>query len=58
MGRYKVGNWIEAAELFNKTGKFIIDICESAMIMDKEAISDLITKVADIEAEAYKLIKT
>lgn len=58
MGRYKVGNWIKASELFSKSGKLIIDICKSAMNRDKKAISDLLLEVADIEERAYQLVKS
>jgi len=56
--KYEMKNWIKASELFNESGKLIIDICRSAMNRDRKAISDLILEVAAIEEEAYRLIKT
>ena len=58
LGRYKVGNWIKASELFSKSGKLIIDICKSSINRDKKAISDLLLEVADIEERAYQLVKS
>lgn len=56
--KYEMKNWTGASELFNQSGKLIIDICKAAMDRDRKAISDLILKVADIEERAYGLIKT
>jgi len=57
-GKYKIENWTGASELFNQSGKLIIDICKAAMDRDRKAISDLILKVADIEERAYGFVKT
>jgi hypothetical protein len=56
--KYEMDNWVKASELFNQSGKLIIDICEAAMDRDRKAISDLILKVADIEERAYGFVKT
>ena len=56
--KYEMDNWIKASELFNQSGKLIIDICKAAMNRDRKAISDLILKVADIEERAYGFVKT
>jgi len=56
--KYKIENWTGASELFNQSGKLIIDICKAAMDRDRKTISDLILKVADIEERAYSLIRT
>ncbi|MBU4313494.1 MAG: hypothetical protein KJ821_01685 [Actinobacteria bacterium] len=50
--------WVKASELFNQSGKLIMDICKAAMNRDRKAISDLILKVADIEERAYGFVKT
>jgi hypothetical protein len=34
-----------------------MDICRAAIKRDKKIISDLISKVAAIEEEAYKIVK-
>jgi len=56
--KYRVDNWISAAVLFKDSGKLIMDICRAAVKRNKKIISDLILKVAAIEEEAYRLIKT
>ena len=56
--KYEMDNWVKASELFNQSGKLIIDICKAAMNRDRKAISDLILKVADIEERAYGFVKT
>lgn len=56
--KYLLPDWVEASILFRKSGNLIIEICESAMRGDCEAISRLIFKVAEIEEKAYMLIKT
>jgi len=55
--KYKVSNWISAAALFKNSGKLIMDICRAAMRRDKKIISNLILEVADVEEEAYKIVK-
>jgi hypothetical protein len=56
--KYNIINWVRASELFGQSGKIIIDICKAAVVRDSQLISDLIFKVAVIEEEAYKLVKT
>lgn len=56
--KYEMDNWVKASELFNQSGKLIIDICKAAMDRNRKAISDLILKVADIEERAYGFVKT
>ncbi len=56
--KYKIEKWAKASELFKESGKLIIDICKSAIKRDRKAIADSILKVATIEEEAYRLIKT
>jgi hypothetical protein len=43
--------------MFQESGKLIIDICKAAMKQDRKKISNIILRVADIEEEAYKILK-
>lgn len=56
--KYNISNWVRASELFRQSGEIIIDICKAAMKQNRQLISDLIFKVAGIEEDAYKLIRT
>jgi hypothetical protein len=56
--KYKQENWLQVSEMFEQSGSLIIDICKAAMRKDRNLISELILKVADIEEKAYNLIKT
>jgi hypothetical protein len=56
--KYKIDNWKSAADLFAGSGKLIMEICRAAVKRDKKIISDLISKVAAIEEEAYKIVRT
>lgn len=55
--KYKIAKWLKASEMFQESGKLIIEICNAAMKQDKEKISNLILRVADIEEIAYKILK-
>ena len=56
--KYNMDNWLKASMMFKKSGELIKDICKAAIARDKGIISELILKVADIEEQAYELIKT
>ncbi len=56
--RYNMDNWLEASLLFEKSGELFKDICKAAAVRDKSTISELILKVANIEEQAYKVIRT
>jgi len=55
--KYKIDEWLKASVVFQKSGKLIIKICKAAMKQNREKISSLVLKIADIEEEAYKVLK-
>lgn len=56
--KYGIAGWVEAANLFTRSGELITDICKAALQFDRSLISGLILKVAEIEEKAYRLIQT
>jgi hypothetical protein len=55
--KYKLNVWIEASGLFRRSGEKIMALCEAAMKQDKESVSNRLKEIADIEEQAYKLLK-
>jgi len=55
--KYKINKWLKASAMFKESGKLIMQICRTAMKHDREKISDLILRVADVEESAYKILK-
>ncbi len=55
--KYKIDQWLKVSEMFQESGKIIIDICKAALKQDKDKISDFILRVADIEMRAYKILE-
>jgi hypothetical protein len=55
--KYKIDKFLKVSEMFQESGKLIIDICKAAMKQDRKKISNIILRVADIEEEAYKILK-
>jgi hypothetical protein len=55
--KYKINEWVDTAELFRKSGDLIIELCKTAIRKDTEKCPDFITQIADIEEEAYCLLK-
>ena len=53
--KYDIGAWVKAADMFEKSGKLIIELCKAASKRDRALISKLLLRVADIEEEAYKV---
>ncbi len=53
--KYNIANWTKASEMFDISGKTIIKLCKSAIKQNRDSVSRLISQVADIEEEAYKL---
>lgn len=56
--KYKVDEWIDASKSFRKSGDLIIELCKVAMKQDAKKSSGLITQIADIEEEAWSLLKS
>lgn len=55
--KHKISNWIEAAALFRKSGENIKRLCQAALSQDKHQICQTLMEIADMEEDAYKLIK-
>ena len=54
--KYKVDKWMSTSAMFRESGKLITEICKAAMQQDRETISNLIIRVADIEEKAYTIL--
>jgi len=52
--KYDISAWIKAADMFDESGKLIIELCKAASKRDMASISKLLIMVAGIEEEAYK----
>jgi len=55
--KYKISEWSEASELFKQSGKYIMSLCKAALNQGRDEISTILTKIADIEEKAYRLLK-
>jgi len=51
--KYDEKNWTEAGELFNTSGKLIIEFCRNALQHELEQSKKFILEIADIEEKAY-----
>jgi len=56
--KYNVGKWTEASTLFRQSGGKIMKLCQVALKQDKQLISNILLEIADIEEQAYNLLKT
>jgi hypothetical protein len=56
--KYNVNEWTKASTLFRQSGENIMKLCEATLKQDKQSISNILLEIADIEEEAYKLLKT
>ena len=56
-GKYNVSGWSEASNLFRQSGEKIMKLCEAALRQDGQQASSILTGIADIEEQAYKLLK-
>lgn len=54
--KYSKQSWVEASGKFHESGEAIKELCKSALSMDKQAASEALLKVAEIEEAAYKLL--
>jgi hypothetical protein len=55
--KYNVSGWTEASKLFRQSGERIIKLCQVALKQDKQSVSNTLTEIADMEEQAYKLLK-
>ena len=54
--KYGRANWTETAGLFRKSGELIISLCREAVKYDGKKCSGILTGIATIEEEAYKML--
>lgn len=55
--KYTISNWTEAAILFRRSGQEIMKMCKVALDQDKMQASNLLWQIADIEEQAYQMLK-
>jgi len=55
--KYTVSNWTEASILFRQSGKKIMKLCEAVLKQDKQEVSDILVEIADVEEQAYRMLK-
>lgn len=55
--KYNVSNWTEASILFRRSGKKIMQLCRAALNQDRKEVADILIEVADIEENAYIMLK-
>jgi hypothetical protein len=56
--KYSESAWTEASTLFRRSGEKIKKLCEEALKQNKQEASNILLEIADIEKQAYKLLKT
>ncbi|MCJ7769996.1 BtrH N-terminal domain-containing protein [Candidatus Bathyarchaeota archaeon] len=54
--KYRYDKWIEASNLFEKSGKDIIEFCKVALKQDRETASKILLEIANTEEHAYLLL--
>jgi hypothetical protein len=54
--KYHNTEWGKASNLFTKSGELIIKLCKKALDYDGNACSELLSRIADIEEEAYRYL--
>jgi len=55
--KYDVSNWSESSMLFRQSGERIMQLCKAALRQETPSVSDILLEVADIEEQAYNLLK-
>ncbi len=55
--KYNVRNWTKASTLFRQSGNKIIQLCRAAMKQDRQGISSILMEIADVEEQAYRILK-
>lgn len=56
-GKYDVSSWIETSTLFKQSGEKIMTLCEEALKQNRQEASNILLEIADIEEQAYRLLK-
>ncbi len=55
--RYDVRNWSQASTLFRRSGENIMKLCQEALKQNRQKISDKLLEIAEIEEQAYTLLR-
>lgn len=55
--KYDIANWVESSILFRKSGEAIKKLCQAAISQEKNQVSKCLLDIADLEENAYKLVK-
>ncbi|MDH5795467.1 MAG: BtrH N-terminal domain-containing protein [Candidatus Bathyarchaeota archaeon] len=55
--KYNVSKWTQTSTLFRKSGRKITELCRAALDQDKQQVSNFLAEIADIEEQAYALLK-
>lgn len=55
--KYNKKEWVETGGLFDKSGGLIIELCKNAVKYDGKKCNEILKKIADVEEEAYQIIK-
>jgi hypothetical protein len=55
--KYNKTEWVEIGGLFNKSGELIIELCKNAVQYNRKNCSKLLTQIAEVEEEAYRIIE-
>jgi hypothetical protein len=55
--KYNVSNWNESSILFRRSGEKIIQLCKAALKREKQKVSDILVEIANIEEQAYLMLK-
>ncbi|MCW4027356.1 MAG: hypothetical protein NWE76_07745, partial [Candidatus Bathyarchaeota archaeon] len=55
--KYNVSKWVEASRLFRQSGEEIMELCKVALNREKRQASSLLTAIAEIEEQAYRLLE-
>jgi hypothetical protein len=56
--KYSVDVWTEASALFRRSGQKIQKLCEAALKQNRQEASNSLVEIAEIEEQAYRLLKT
>jgi len=55
--KYNVSKWTQTSTLFRESGRKITELCKAALDQDKQQVSSFLAEIADIEQQAYRLLK-
>jgi len=55
--KYNVSSWTEASTLFRRSGEKIMKLCEETLKQNRQEASNSLLEIAEIEEQAYRLLK-